>query len=155
MNAFSKPGVLFFFQHKAVVLTKRSDLKEFILSIFKKEKVKLASLNYIFTTDKELLEINRQYLGHDTYTDIITFDLSDEAKSKQAEIYISYERVKENAKTHSSSISKELHRVILHGALHLCGYKDKTAVDKKKMREKEDYYLEKYFFNVSRDTVSL
>jgi probable rRNA maturation factor len=106
MNAFSKPGVLFFFQHKAVVLTKRSDLKEFILSIFKKEKVKLASLNYIFTTDKELLEINRQYLGHDTYTDIITFDLSDEAKSKQAEIYISYERVKENAKTHSSSISK-------------------------------------------------
>jgi probable rRNA maturation factor len=145
MNAFSKPGVFFFFQHKGVVLTKRSDLKGFIFTIFKKEKTKFASLNYIFTTDKELLEINRHYLGHNTYTDIVTFDLSDKAKPKQAEIYISYDRVKENAKTHSSSISKEFHRVIFHGALHLCGYKDKTAVEKMKMRQKEDYYLDKYF----------
>jgi probable rRNA maturation factor len=145
MNAFSKPGVFLFFQHKSAFLTKRSDLKEFIFTIFKKEKIKLDSLNYIFTTDKELLKINRQYLGHNTYTDIVTFDLSGEAKPKQAEIYISYDRVKENAKIHSSSISKELHRVIFHGALHLCGYKDKTAVEKMKMRQKEDYYLDKYF----------
>lgn len=145
MNAFSKPGVFFFFQYKGVFLTQRSDLKEFIFAIFKKEKTKLASLNYIFTTDRELLEINRQYLGHDTYTDIITFDLSGKSEPKQAEIYISYDRVKENAKTHSSAISKELHRVIFHGALHLCGYRDKTAADKKKMREKEDYYLYRYF----------
>jgi probable rRNA maturation factor len=145
MNAFSKPGIFFFFQHKGVVLTKRSDLKEFIFTIFKKEKIKLASLNYIFTTDKELLEINRQYLGHDSYTDIVTFDLSGEAPKKQAEVYISYDRVKENAQTHASFISKELHRVIFHGALHLCGYKDKTAVEKMKMRQREDYYLDKYF----------
>jgi probable rRNA maturation factor len=145
MNAFSKPGVFFFFQHKKVTLTNRSDLKRFIIALFKKEKTKLASLNYIFTTDKELLEINRQFLGHDTYTDIVTFDLSGEAKPKQAEIYISYDRVKENAQTHSSSISRELHRVIFHGALHLCGYKDKTAIEKIKMRQKEDYYLDKYF----------
>lgn len=145
MNDFSKPGVYFFFQHKKVVLTNRSDLKHFIIALFKKEKTKLASLNYIFTTDKELLIINKQFLKHDTYTDIVTFDLSGKAKPKQAEIYISYDRVKENAQTHSSTISVELHRVILHGALHLCGYKDKTAADKKKMREKEDYYLSKYF----------
>ncbi len=145
MNDFSKPGVYFFFQHKKVALTNRSDLKRFIISLFKKEKTKLASINYIFTTDKELLNINKQYLKHDTYTDIVTFDLSDKAKPKQAEIYISYDRVKENAQTHSSTISKEFHRVIFHGALHLCGYNDKTPADKKKMREKEDYYLDKYF----------
>lgn len=145
MNDFSKPGVYFFFQHKKVSLTNRSDLKRFLITLFKKEKTGLASLNYIFTTDKKLLEINRQYLNHNMYTDIVTFDLSDKAKPKQAEIYISYDRVKENAQSHLSTTSKELHRVIFHGALHLCGYKDKTAADKKKMREKEEYYLSKYF----------
>jgi probable rRNA maturation factor len=145
MNDFSKPGVYFFFQHKKVALANRSDLKRFIITLFKKEKTELASLNYIFTTDKELLEINRQYLNHNTYTDIITFDLSNKAKPKQGEMYISYDRIKENAKTHSSTIKQEFHRVIFHGALHLCGYRDKTAVDKKKMREKEGYYLNKYF----------
>jgi probable rRNA maturation factor len=145
MNYFSKPGVYFFFQHKKVTLANRSDLMRFIIALFKKEKTELAFLNYIFTTDKELLNINRQYLKHDAYTDIVTFDLSGRAKPKQGEIYISYDRVKENACTHSSTISKEFHRVIFHGALHLCGYRDKTPVDKKKMREKEDYYLNKYF----------
>jgi probable rRNA maturation factor len=145
MNDFSKPGVYFFFQHTKVVLANRSDLKRFIIALFKKEKTELTSLNYIFTTDKELLNINKQYLKHDTYTDIVTFDLSGKAKPKQGEIYVSYDRVKENAQAHSSSISKEFHRVIFHGALHLCGYRDKTAADKKKMREKEDYYLNRYF----------
>lgn len=108
------------------------------------EKKYLASLNYIFCTDKRLLEINRQYLKHDFYTDIITFPLSAPKMPVEAEIYISIDRVRENAKTLDVSFKTELHRVIFHGALHLCGYGDKTKGEKEKMRGKEDKYLQKY-----------
>ena len=90
------------------------------------------------------MEINRQFLKHDYYTDIITFDLSD-TNAIHAEVYISIERVKENATTLKASFKSELHRVIFHGALHLCGYKDKSDTEKKKMRQKEDVYLSCYF----------
>ncbi len=139
----SKSKVCFFFEEKRFSLQSRSELKAFIESLFKKEKKKLASINYIFCSDKRLLEINRQFLQHDYYTDIITFDLS-ETDAIQAEIYISIDRVKDNAKTEGVSFKSELHRVIFHGALHLCGYKDKSKVESNKMREKEGLYLKKY-----------
>lgn len=90
------------------------------------------------------MEINQQFLKHDYYTDIITFDLSD-TNSIHAEVYISIERVKENAKSLGSSFKYELHRVIFHGALHLCGFKDNNETEKKEMRKQEDVYLSRYF----------
>jgi probable rRNA maturation factor len=141
MPSLSK--VCFFFEKRDFSLQNRTGLKAFVESIFKKEKKALASINYIFCSDKRLLEINRQFLNHDYYTDIITFDLS-ESSSTQAEIYISVDRVRENAKQLGSSFKSELHRVIFHGALHLCGYGDKTKREKEEMREKEDFYLKKH-----------
>ena len=108
------------------------------------EKVRLETLNYIFCTDKELLEINRQYLQHDYYTDIITFELSAKGEPVVGDIFISIERVKENALNRGEPIYKELLRVIFHGVLHLCGHKDKKAEQKKMMRQLEDTYLKAY-----------
>ena len=144
-SAPSKPltKVRFFFEHKKFSLEKRAELKAFIEYLFKREKKKLSSINYVFCSDKRLLEINRQFLNHDFYTDIITFDLS-ESDSTQAEIYISVDRVKDNAKSLGTSFKSELHRAIFHGALHLCGYKDKTQAEQLKMRQKEAFYLSRY-----------
>lgn len=140
----SKSKVYFFFEHQKFSLKKRTELKSFIETLFKKEKKQLSSINYIFCTDKRVLDINRQFLHHNFYTDIITFDLS-ETDFTQAEIYISIDRVKDNAKTLEVSLKSELHRVIFHGALHLCGYKDKTKKEKEEMRGKEDFYLKSHF----------
>lgn len=134
-----------FFYETPVSLKNRTPLKHFIETIFKKEKRKLSGLNYIFCSDKRLLEINRQFLQHDYYTDIITFELSAPGAPVEGEIYISIDRVRDNAQNHDSSLIKELHRVIFHGVLHLCGYKDKTAQEERAMREKEDHYLNLYF----------
>lgn len=149
----SKSKVYFFFEKRGIVLKHRTFLKSFIEHIFKKEGKKLERINYIFCSDKRLLEINREFLRHDFYTDIITFDLS-ENNAANAEVYISIERVRDNASKLGVSIRSELHRVIFHGALHLCGYNDKTIKDKKKMREMETLYLLKHISGVSRDTVS-
>lgn len=138
--SFSKSKVYFFFQGVKFTLTKRTVLKKYIESIFRKEGKSLKSINYIFCTDKALLEINCQFLSHDFYTDIITFDLS-ESKEIQAEIYISIDRVKENAVQLGIPFKSELQRVIFHGVLHLCGYRDKTREDQARMREKEDFYI--------------
>jgi rRNA maturation RNase YbeY len=139
----SQSKVCFFFNGVKVSLTNRSQLKKYVKSIFKKEGKKLEYVNYIFCTDKALLEINRQFLLHDFYTDIITFNLS-ESNAIQAEIYISVERVKENAFELGISFKSEIRRVIFHGVLHLCGYKDKSKAEKHKMRGKEESYLKKY-----------
>lgn len=153
MSSSSKSKIYFFFQTQ-VNLRDRTRLKRFIESIFQKEKKKLSSLNYIFCTDKQVLEINRQYLKHDFYTDIITFELSPPMQPIEGEIYISIDRVKDNARGLNEKLNKELHRVIFHGALHLCGYSDKGKKEILKMRGKEDECLQKYF-RVPRDTVSL
>lgn len=137
-------AVSFFFETKDFALDNRNQLKLYIKSIFKKEKKQLSSINYIFCSDKRLLEINKQFLQHNYYTDIITFDLS-VSSATEAEVYISIDRVKDNAKSLGNSFKDELHRVIFHGALHLCGYKDKTINDQKQMRAKEEYYLFNYF----------
>ncbi|MEN9571166.1 MAG: rRNA maturation RNase YbeY [Bacteroidota bacterium] len=137
-------AVQFFYLKGGFRFNNRTLLKKFIDNIFKAEGVKLHSLNYIFCSDEYLLQINKSYLNHDYYTDIITFDLSN-STGIVGEIYISIDRVVQNASTHKCTITQELHRVIFHGALHLCGYKDKSKRDSVLMRQMEDKYLTLYF----------
>jgi probable rRNA maturation factor len=144
MSSASKSKVYFFFQ-APVSLQDRVKLKKFIESIFKKEKKKIQSLNYVFCTDEELLKINRQYLDHDFYTDIVSFELSKKNEPAEGDIYISIDRVRDNALSLGEPLYKELHRVIFHGVLHLCGYKDKTRSQSLEMRNKEEEYLSRYF----------
>ena len=138
-------NVHFHFLKKANSLSNRTRLKSFIASLFKKEKIKLEHIDYIFCSDDYLLEINRQHLQHDYYTDIITFGLSDPDQPVNAEVYISIDRIRDNARQFHTAIKEEIHRVIFHGALHLCGYKDKKAEDQELMRKMEDKYLRLYF----------
>jgi len=125
-------------------LTNRGSLKNFILSIFKKEKRSLENINIVFCDDKYLLDLNRRFLQHDFYTDILSFPLSEVDKPLVGEIYISIERVRENARSLGSTLNDELHRVIFHGVLHFCGYHDKSGSDIRVMRKKEEYYLLAY-----------
>ena len=104
------------------------------------ENKKLGKINYIFVTDDGLLKVNQDFLNHDYYTDIITFDYV-KGKTISADIFVSLPRISENAITHSKDFTTELHRVLAHGLLHLCGYKDKTDEENKEMRNKEDFYL--------------
>jgi rRNA maturation RNase YbeY len=106
------------------------------------QAVAKGELNYVFCSDDYLLQINQEYLQHDTYTDIVTFDNSDNPKIIEGDIFISYDRILENAAKFGTENS-ELQRVMVHGLLHLCGYKDKAKADKSLMTEKENYYLEK------------
>lgn len=108
-------------------------------------EVKKTKLTYIFCTDEALLAMNQQFLDHDTLTDIITFDLSENEQELTGEIYISIERVAENAGKFNTTYDRELHRVIFHGALHLCGFKDKTKKDAERMRAGEDACLEAWY----------
>jgi probable rRNA maturation factor len=137
------PTIRFHFLEK-ISLKDREILKATLTTLFKKEKKKLAELQYIFCSDHRLLEINRQFLQHDYYTDIITFRLSAPNQPITAEIYISVDRVRENAREFGNSVKDELLRVIFHGALHLCGYKDKTRKDQAIMRKMEEIYLRSY-----------
>jgi rRNA maturation RNase YbeY len=105
-----------------------------------KEKRIPGDINIIICSDDYLYEMNINYLKHDTFTDIITFDYSEE-NSVSGDLFISIERVRENAKKFSGRVENELHRVIIHGILHLCGYDDKTDEEKGKMRQKENDYL--------------
>ncbi len=134
-------------------LSRRKNLKSFLNALFKAEGYKIGNISYIFCSDKYLIKLNKKFLNHNTLTDIITFALSEPGNEVEAEIYISIERVKYNAKQFGVSYNNELHRVVFHGALHLCGYDDKTNDQKILMRSLEDKYLTKYFFyNVSRGT---
>jgi probable rRNA maturation factor len=143
MLSSSTPPVNFFFK-RPVSLKQRKKLKSFIKTIFFKEKMPIQSLSFIFCSDKDLLEINRQYLKHDYYTDIISFDLSGKNAPVQGEVYISVDRIRENAKSLNEPLAQELHRVIFHGVLHLCGFKDKTSKQKDLMRKKENQLLSFY-----------
>lgn len=130
---------------KAVFLTNRNKLKAFLPSIAKTYKMQFISLTYVFCTDEYLLQVNNQFLQHDFYTDIITFNMGSLNNCIEGEVYISIERVKENAMLHNTSIANEMHRVIFHGLLHLCGLKDKSKNDIKIMRTAEDRFLKQYF----------
>lgn len=130
----------FHFEDISFQLSKIKALKLWLIECAKAENQKIIQLNYIFCSDNYLLDINTKYLNHDFYTDVISFDYS-EGKKISGDIFISFERVKENAKVFSKSTKDELHRVLIHGLLHLLGYSDKTSKQKAIMKSKEDFYL--------------
>jgi probable rRNA maturation factor len=127
----------------------RNDTKLYIGRIFKDHDLKINLINYVFCSDNYLLTLNNRYLEHNFYTDILTFDLS-YGQMITADIFISVERAAENSIQYHVSKLSEVRRLLIHGALHLCGYKDKTSSDRKKMSAMEEVYLNKFF--VSRET---
>ena len=134
-------GIVRFHILEPFAFSERKKLKEAVADLMTEEGKPFTSLDYIFCSDEYLLDINKNYLQHDDLTDIITFDLSENVGELKGEIYISVERVKDNAVLFNTSFREELSRVVFHGALHLCGYKDKSKPDQKRIRQKEDYFL--------------
>jgi probable rRNA maturation factor len=134
---------------KSTSLRFRTKLKAFINKQCLKDGVKIEALQYTFCSDAYLLDINKRFLQHDYYTDIISFDLSDIKGLLIGDIYISIDRVKDNAKTEGNLYMHELLRVIFHGALHFCGYKDKKPADAKIMRSMEDKWLKAYLKTIA------
>jgi len=137
----SKASIHFFTEETTYTLKKKTIIKDWIKSVIAAEGYKLQELNFILCSDEYLLRMNQDYLNHDTYTDVITFDNSEELKTIVGDIFISIERVQENAKQINVTTANELCRVMIHGTLHLLGYLDKTKAEKSKMTEKEDHYL--------------
>lgn len=131
----------YFSQKPRFKLSNSSKTSSWIKKAIKSEGASLVSLNYIFCTDEYLKKINIQFLNHKTYTDIITFNYNPSKSEIEGEIYISIDRVRENAETYKTDFHTELNRVMIHGVLHLLGYNDKNRSEKKVMREKEDTYL--------------
>ena len=117
-------------------------ISQWISSVINEEQCKEGEINYVFCSDEYLHKINLDFLNHDTLTDIISFDYS-VGKELHGDIYVSIDRVKDNAIDFNTSFKDELARVIIHGILHYCGYKDKSETEEKIMRSKEDYYLAK------------
>ena len=136
--------VSFNYADRTLPLKQKRQIKNFISDIFLMENKILEKLTYIFCSDNYLLNINKKFLFHNTYTDIITFDLSDSKKIIKGEIYISVDRVKENTIRYNTTFTDEFLRVIFHGALHLCGFQDKKDSEKRLMRKKEDFYLKTF-----------
>jgi len=134
------PNIDFHSEDINFTLASKKKLRDWITKTIQNEKLETGEISYIFCSDEYLHEMNVKYLDHDTYTDIITFDYTDD-KLVSGDLFISYDRVKQNAKTFNDLVKNELHRVMIHGVLHLCGYGDKTESEKKIMRSKEDYYL--------------
>tara|TARA_R110002049_G_scaffold292252_2_gene476629 strand:- start:9504 stop:9914 length:411 start_codon:yes stop_codon:yes gene_type:complete len=122
------------------LLKSEAQISNWILKTIESEGFKLEEINYVFCDDDYLHKLNVEFLNHDTLTDIISFDYS-VGKIIQGDIFISVERVADNAKDFNVSFEEEMYRVIIHGILHYCGYKDKTEVDAKLMRAKENHYL--------------
>ncbi|MEJ6681715.1 MAG: rRNA maturation RNase YbeY [Flavobacteriales bacterium] len=120
-------------------------ISSWITSAIIEEEKRLKEISYVFCTDDYLININQKHLNHDTYTDIITFDYTEDGNIT-SEIYISVDRVRENAKNLGVETLDETHRVIIHGVLHLCGYNDKSELQAQEMRNKENYYLGKRDF---------
>lgn len=134
----------YFNQDISFKIENQEEISSWILTTFKKENItKEIELSIIFCSDNALLEINKQFLNHDYYTDIITFPIEESDNAFEAELYISITRVEENSKTLSIAFIEELKRVIIHGVLHLCGYKDKSTEEIEEMRAKENKYLAK------------
>lgn len=116
---------------------------EWLENLIIAENKKLGDINYIFCNDDYLLQVNRDYLDHDYYTDIITFDYV-KGKTISGDIFVSLPRILDNASTLSQDFDQEFNRVLAHGILHLCGYKDKTEEEQIQMREKEDFYINQF-----------
>lgn len=146
-----KDSVLFFEENCKSKLSNKRLLKSYLIQETHKNLIiDYVKLTYIFCTDDALLERNIQFLNHDTYTDIITFDLSEDENHLIGEIYISIDRVKENAEKFNTSYDNELHRVLFHGWLHLLGYSDKSSEKKTEMRSMEDKHINDYFTQLKK-----
>ena len=134
------PQINFFTEDVSFTLKGKKIAREWLISSLQKESKTCGDLNYIFCSDEYLKKVNIDFLQHDYYTDIITFDYS-EADEVSGDIYVSIDRIKDNAKQFDKPVYNELSRVLIHGVLHLTGYKDKSDADQKQMTEKEDFYL--------------
>lgn len=142
-------SILFHNESIRFTLREKTKIRKWLTTVSYQEGKRIASINYIFCDDGDLLNINKTFLKHNTYTDIITFDYSNNNQKPEtsnqklifSDIFISIPRVRENALLYKTTLCDELHRVMVHGLLHLLGYKDKSASDKALMRKKENYYL--------------
>jgi rRNA maturation RNase YbeY len=139
-------AIHFFSEDISFLIKKKAYVRSWIIDTVVEEGYKLKELNFIFCNDSYLLSINQQFLHHDTYTDIITFDNSEKEGQILGDIFISVERVQENAERFKTKLEDELHRVMIHGTLHLLGYPDKGTEAKAIMTRKEDFYLAKRVF---------
>ena len=143
--SLNNKSILFFFEDVSFTFQKRTLIRSWLQRVAKKESKNITALNYVFCSDEYLLSMNKEHLQHDTYTDIITFGYS--AKNSPeitGDIFISIDRIKENAKNYNTTFQNELRRVMSHGLLHLCGYKDKAKKDSEMMRSKEEDALSIY-----------
>ncbi|WP_256002735.1 rRNA maturation RNase YbeY [Pedobacter deserti] len=136
-----KPAIFFFSEDLNFTLKNKTVIRSWLLDVIQAEGYMLSELNFIFCSDAYLLDINKRFLQHDTFTDVVTFDSSEEPKTIQGDIFISVDRIRENASTYKEPFLKELCRVMVHGTLHLLGYKDKSKTDKARMTDREDHYL--------------
>lgn len=140
MIVFFNEDIDFKFQHKNL-------LKKWLKKVAETEGFKMKNLNYIFCSDEYLHKINVEYLEHDTYTDIITFDNSEEESDIEGDIFVSIERIKDNSQELKTAFEDEFKRVLVHGLLHLCGYDDHSDEDELIMRNKEDFYIQQFSLN--------
>ncbi len=134
-------AISFYNQDIKFILQEKLAIKNWIKSVIISEKKKVGDIGFIFCSDEHLLQMNKQYLQHDYFTDVITFDYS-EKNLISGDIFISIDRVKENANTFDCTIEYELHRIMVHGVLHLIGFDDTSPEKKEKMTSKENEYLE-------------
>lgn len=144
MSDFHQGKIQFHHLVRKFQFSNRNQLKSFLKTQIAVAGKDINAINFIFCTDVELLKVNRQYLNHDTYTDIVTFELSSGSQPLLSDIYISVERVRDNARTYHISFQSELHRVIFHGILHLIGFNDKTKKQAAQMRLKENEWIDMY-----------
>lgn len=142
----------FFTEDIKFTLKAKKDFKIWLRKVAEKEGFTINNLNYIFCSDVYLYKINLDYLDHDTYTDIITFDNSEDDTTIEGDIFISIERVKDNSQTLFTLFEEEFKRVIVHGLLHLCGHDDSTNEQKEKIRLLESTYINEFLVNTPRGT---
>ncbi len=135
------PKIYFFLEEVSYSLKNKRKIRSWLNESVENEDFKIGVLNYIFTNDNVLLQLNKEYLRHSTLTDIITFNMAESEREISGDIYISIDRARENAREYKVALSGEIHRLIIHGVLHLMGYKDKTLEEKETMRDKEEFYL--------------
>ena len=135
--------IQFFSEDINFIFKNKIQTRNWLAKVIEKENKGLLNINYIFCSDEFLLELNKKYLNHSTLTDILTFPDDSVSGKISGDIYISIERIRENSEKYTHPFDKELHRVMVHGVLHLLGYKDKTKNEKETMTLKEDYYLKK------------
>ena len=137
-------AIHFFSEEIEFTLREKQNRKRWLKKIATNAGFKIKELNYVFCSDEYLYQMNRDYLKHDSYTDIITFDNSEKKGAIEGDIFVSIDRVRENAKTHNQEVETEMNRVLAHGMLHLMGYKDKTQEEVALMRLKEEESIKLY-----------